>query len=814
MHDNSTSKVIALSNLREKEPLLVLPRRPAGWQWLLIGWCWLLACGLSVARGQTPLYEQRPFDRVTLDEMNDNLVLDVLPLNDEFPDRKLPEKLPTSGKLIVEPINEPGTEYECYWRSIAKIELFEQLILNEVNGLVKQKRFEDAYQYFAQLMNEKPDLPGLQAAFDNYLYEEAKAFHVAGQYDAALARLREIRERTPQRPGLDVALGAATDKLVEKEVGAKRHWIARDYLRSLAKYHPDHQVVASWKAKLQKEAGTHLDAARKALEEGRLREAQASIREVAAIWPNLPGAEEVREAIVVRYPRYVIGVESAATAQQPGRLDDWAARRSGRLVERMLLEFVGPGTEGGKYVCPVGEMRREDLGRQLEFDLRTDVTVGSGGTVLTGYDLSRQFLSMADPGNPKYFQLWRDLFESVTVHNVFKTVARLRRPFVLPEAMLQTPIKTWTSSFAGVETGGTLGPYYVDSADGDETVFLTNTSYFAGGASRPKEIVERRFSKGHELLTALRRGEIDVIDRINLWELPNYREVREIQVKRYAVPLIHCLVPNPKRPLSSRRAFRRALTYGINREAILSLLVHEQEIPGCQVISGPFSAGVTVDDPLDYAYDTSISPRTYEPHLAVALAEVAFAEYVESLKKKGEGEGEEEGDEKGEEKEPVVEVPKTVLAHPGTEMARMACRQIQRQLKLIGIEIELKELGAELPDRVPEGVDLLYAELAMWEPIVDAERLLGEEGIIGDASPYMRQALMRLRQSVDWPSVGRQLRDIHQLAHSEVTIIPLWQLSDYFAHVRDLEGIGDSPVTLYQNVEEWRTSSRRAAAKK
>ena len=782
---------MALSNLRARDRNTASPRRSSV-RLVLSVVCFVgLACCTGLAVGQTPLYEQRPFDRIILDEVNDNLVLDVLPLDSVFPDRKLPEKLPTTGKLIVEPINEPGTQYECYWRSVAKIELFEQLILNEVNGLVKQKRFEDAYQYFVQLMNEKPDLPGLQAAFDDYLYEEAKAFHIAGEYDAALSRLREIFKRAPQRPMLDRALGAATEKLVDAQVKAGQYWIARDYLDNLAKQYPGHDVVKSWHGKLQEMAKERLATARRQLDEGHLREAHASFREVAAIWPGLQGAEDVRKAIVARYPRYVIGVESPTTATQPGRLHDWASRRSGRLVQRMLFEFVGPGTEGGKYLCPVGDMKTVDLGRQLEFQLRSDITTAGGDEVLTGYDLARQFLAMAAPDSAQYLQLWGDLFESVAVHDVFSVVTQLRRPFVLPQAMLQTPIATRTTSFGGVETGATIGPYYKDSSEGAQTVFLTNTSYFAGGASRPKEIVEQQFLKGHDMVTALRRGDIDVVDRINLWELDEFRELPNVDVKRYTVPLVHCLIPNPKRPLASRRPFRRALVYGINREAILNLLVHNQEVPGCQIVSGPFSAGVTIDDPLDYAYDNSIAPRPYEPHLAVALAELAFKEYAEAQKKK---------------EKPVTAVPETILAHPATETARMAVKQIQRQLKLIGLDIQLKELGPEIPDRIPEDVDLLYAELAMWEPIVDAERLLGEDGLLGEASPYMRQALMRLRQSVDWPTVGRQLRDIHQLAHSEVTIIPLWQLSDYFAHVRGLEGLGDSPVTLYQNVEEWQAT--------
>ncbi len=756
----------------------------------------LLVCG-GIARGQTPLYEQRPFDRITLDEANDNLVLDVLPLNKEFPDRKLPEKLRATGTLIVEPVNQPGTQYECLWRNIVKIELFEELILKEVNGLVSAGRFEDAYQYFAQLQNEKPDLPGLQASFDNYLFEEAKAFQIAGKYEGALARLRELHQRAPQWPRLEQALAGATAKLVEKQVTAGQYWVARSYLDNLAVQYPENQVVATWRDHLRGLAEKELaDAKAAVLDKNRLREAQGHIRQIAAIWPDLPGAEEVRKTLAVEYPRFVVAVESPATARQPGSLHDWASRRAGRMVERTLLEFVGAGLEGGKYICPVGEMASEDLGRQLVFRLRPDIAFGGGGSVLTGYSLTGQFLGMADPASPQFLQLWYDLFESVAVTDVFTTIVRLRRPFVLPQAMLQIPISTGTTSFAGVKTVQTIGPYYPESNEADASVYLANASYFAGAELRPKELVERRFASGDEMVRALRRGDVDVVDRVNLWELEKFRSLAGVEVKRYAVPLVHCLVPNPKRPLTSRRAFRRALVYAINREAILGLLVNQAKIPGCQVISGPFSAGVTVDDPLSYAYDKSIEPRTYEPHLAVALAEVAFQEYVEAEKKKG---------------ETVKDVPDTILAHPATELARLAVQEIQRHLKIVGIHVTLKELGPDLPARIPDDVDLLYTELSMWEPIVDAERLLSDTGMMGESSPYMRQALLRLRQSVDWPTVGRQLREVHDLAHSEVTVIPLWQLSDYFAHVRTLEGIGDSPVTLYQYVEDWRASSETAS---
>ena len=62
----------------------------------------------------------------------------------------------------------------------------------------------------------------------------------------------------------------------------------------------------------------------------------------------------------------------------------------------------------------------------------------------------------------------------------------------------------------------------------------------------------------------------------------------------------------------------------------------------------------------------------------------------------------------------------------------------------------------------------------------------------------------QLHQADNWNTAGRRLKAIHQACFDDVSVIPLWQLSDYFAHGPNVEGVGTQPVSLYQNVEEWR----------
>jgi hypothetical protein len=154
------------------------------------------------------------------------------------------------------------------------------------------------------------------------------------------------------------------------------------------------------------------------------------------------------------------------------------------------------------------------------------------------------------------------------------------------------------------------------------------------------------------------------------------------------------------------------------------------------------------------------------------------------------------------------------LAHPPTDVAREACGQIKEQLKLVGMDVTLKELPAGPIDRMPDDADLLYAELAMWEPLVDAREVLDAGGLVGSPSAYMSLALRGLEGASDWRKIRLQLRQIHRIAHTDVAVIPLFQLVDHFAYRKGLAGLGGSPASLYENVEQWQINPQTPAEAK
>ncbi len=213
------------------------------------------------------------------------------------------------------------------------------------------------------------------------------------------------------------------------------------------------------------------------------------------------------------------------------------------------------------------------------------------------------------------------------------------------------------------------------------------------------------------------------------------------------------------------------------------------QLPGCRVLSGPFPAGMEINDPLGYAYDQSILPRRFEPSLAKLLITMNTNQMQQAADRK---------------KETLPELTPLRLAFPADNLSRVACEAIRSQWLLLDLEVELVQLpvGRTFPD---EGTaDLVYVAAAVWEPVIDARRLLGPEGLAGSTNQLVGLGLRRLEEAKNWKEVRDRLLDLHFIANNELPVLPLWQLVDSYAYRRELLGIGRNIVSLYQNAENWR----------
>lgn len=739
------------------------------------------------------LIEQDPFDQITLDEANGSEVIRIAPIS--FPGGKPPEKPRSTDKLVVK-LLETGREYEVAWRHIARYDQFQDLLLAELKKLSTEGKFDQAYDYLLHLRSNYPKTSGLDEAHHLYLYQSAGGAFRQGKYAEALGLLEELHSRAPKYqltadgPALTQVLGSAADRLVGAYVAKGDYRSARTLLDRLTKKYSAAALpfTAKWRDQLASEAAVQRDAARAALAEENYIAAYDAFSRMQEIWPQVEGGDELAAEMAEKYPLVRVGVLATAKRHDERSLVDPAARRTGRLVELPLFEYQSAGPEGGVYRCPFGETEISEDGRQLTFRLHPSASSGesgknsSGRPALDGYQLSQFLLPKPSPSSGT--DALARLIESVAVENVWQVAVDFRRPHVLPQAVLQDALGR-----AGESSEASGRFRQLSSSDGV-------TRFVSAAEERPRgqiaEIVERTFEDPQRAILALKRGEIDVLERVYPADVAELRQDRSIVVERLGLPTTHIIVVRRHNPYLANRTFRRALLYGSDRETILrGALLKGSSLPGYRVISAPFPAPAEAGDVVAYGYDQRIAPRPYDARLALTLRLLGQREVKAVFDQRTE-------------KLPPLE--RLTLAHPADESARIACRALAAQWKAIGVLVDLVELppGEVLDENAK--YDLLYVEACLPEPLVDAGRLLGLDGLAPAESNFIQLCLRQIDSATNWQQARQHFQQLHRLLSEDVTVIPLWQTYDHFAYRRGVQGIGRQPVSLYQNIEQWRLS--------
>jgi len=478
-----------------------------------------------------------------------------------------------------------------------------------------------------------------------------------------------------------------------------------------------------------------------------------------------------------------VGVEHPALSFDSLSLHNVSARRAGRLNERLLVEMASMGPEGGRYLSPYGTVGRSEDGLALIFKLPAGNTAGTAT-----YDLAQRLLSRAQPTSPEYQPAWARIVSAVRASGASEVQVDLRLPHVLPEALVQVPLRG--DSTEGVSR---TTPFKLLSREAELLRLTANADYLFKGPAQPAEIIERHFADPQRALLALKRGEVDVLDRVFPGDIAALASDTTLVVTAYRAPTTHVLAIRSEHPFLANRNFRRALVYGSNREQLLKEgLLRGRTLPGFRLVSAPFPAP---DEVPAYGYDQQIQPREFDPRLALTLRIVAQSE----LKNKHE-----------KAKLPVPPLTPLVLGHPADETSRIACRGLVKQWKQIGVECSLREFAPGVFDDADKKCDLVYLQLAAWEPLVDASRLFSADGVAPTKSGAIQLTLREVQRSRNWQQAREQLLHLHRLIHEEVALIPLWQTMDHYAYRRTLAGLAADRLRLYQDVEQWRAAAQLA----
>lgn len=703
----------------------------------------------------------------------------------DFPGRKIPSE--PKGVLQFEVIGIELKKFVTDWKNIEKIDLWEIRLERETAEMIAEEDFEGAYPFLSVLIRDYPNRPGLRKLRSEFLWKDAIKRAKSGEFEATLAMLEELWRYAPEFQPKTVlgALSGVTDKLMIKLVkdGDLEH--AQQMLARLEKDYGESRLasISKWNKLFLQLAQKKQTEAIAALEAKDYRAARALSRESVAVRPDIDGGKELIRKIDTIYPLVRVGVLQTATVLDPTRIDNWASRRAGRLVYRTLFEMKGAGPEGGEYDFVFGETETTPYRTQFDLVLETE-KLKPPLSEIQGFTIADKIAERATRNTPEYFSPWAAAVTAIGMDGPKRVECTLRRPHVLPSCLLQIPID---GSWFGGKEGAPTGAYKRD-AESDDTVRYI----LAAEPETPaqlREVVEIRQASASDGVSLLLQGELDVLDQLFPADAVRLSKSRDIRVKNYPLPTVHMLVPCSDHAYLAERTFRRALVYGINRADILNgELLEGLEVPGCQVVSGPFPAGIEMDDPLGYAYDKSIAPRRYEPRLAKLLMTLNANQMKAIADRK---------------KETVPEMKPIRLAFPADNLSRVACEAIMSQWQLLDLKIELVELpvGRTYPD--PGTADIVYVSAAIWEPIIDARRLLGPEGLAGSSDQLVGLGLRRIEEARDWRMVRDGLLDLHAIAHHELPVLPLWQMVDSYAYRRELTGVGNDIVSLYQNADKW-----------
>lgn len=745
------------------------------------------------------LLDRTPFDRVTLNAASGGRTLDVLPLT--LPQRPL-EAVPSTGSLRVRLLDRPTEEYEIAWNSIAQVRVFEQLLLDEAEHLAQAGKFDEAYDYYSRLDTDFPALANLKSSICSFLQRNAVALSQANQNDRALAVLLTLYRRDPTYTALPSAVEKVAGEVIQSYLRQADYAAARRVLELWQTQLPNiaPQAAAAWQSRFQAAAAKQVAEATSLIAQKQYIPARKAVGRALAIWPTLDSAKQALAQINREFPYVTVGVMETSPSRPARRIDDWASMRTSPLTQSMLAEEYGFGADGGLYRSPLGVWSLDESGRLLTLKLSANSTTIEGSAA-SADAIARFILSAATPGNPNFRADISALVDGVSLVGGDAVVLHLKRIHVRPESVLQLPLTRANSGTHGIEG---QGQFVLADFAREQVVFAASASMTA--TTGPRAIVEQSMPDDETAIAALRNGDIDVLDRVPPWQLARLRAIQDIHVESYKLPTVHVLIPNMTRPLLAKREFRRALCYGIDRKWIVDRAVlGGVATPGFEPISGPFPAGISLSDPIRYGYNNSVQVRSFEPRLASILATVAWSAVQNPPETKN---GKESAQKEAKAKPIDDKLPELVLAYPRDPIARVACQSIRAQLIREGIPVRLREFTADELVAGKVDFDLRYAELAMNEPLTDVGRLFGPQGIVRDVdSPTLDAALRKLDTAANWKDVRSVLAEIHEIVDQDLPVIPLWQTVNYFACRSSVRGIGERPVTLYQDAAQWAVST-------
>ena len=774
----------------------------------------LFACGDVLGQDpsddtvEMPLYQRDPFDRITLDRANRNATVDVYPLG--FRNRMEPVGDIEDKSFRIRRVGDPADKlFDVSGAAIQKIELFHELLHAEASRLIQAEKPDDAFPYLDRLVREFPKTQGIDKLIEDFHLVDAELAFKKRRFDEALLALDHAYTANPDREGLRRQLQGVVGHVIRSQFDRQDYAAVR---RSAAyardRYGAELEPVArQWETRLKERAGEVITVARKQFGAGQFSKALATSRVANRIWPDLEGSVELNRQIMAQHPRVAVGVtqQDGGPGAAGGAVSlNWAARRTSLLLYRPLVRFVDFTADGGVYGSPLGSIEVSSDRRQVTLKITGDRGIGA-----VGYEVSRALLRTAAPGSNSFNKRWAEFVQSVYLSNPDTIEITFSRPTLRPEALLPRPTPQPNQPLSSLLAGN----YRRMPSEASSHTAFTLKEVRGRESGRPKEIVEYLFDDAAAATDALLRGEIDLIDRVHPADVERLQSHPQIQVAPYRIPTVHFLVVGGRQKVFRQPTFRRGLLYCINREGLLNNEILPHGPRGMtQVLTAPMPLGNSSEDPLGYAYVKTIEPRKFDPSLGLVLLRLAQAQVQQQEQaakdKAAKAEAKKDAPKRAAEvqqsEDGATPLPSLVLAFPDSAIAQSASSAIASDLARVGLRVTLLPLPPGRSQPSDDQWDLLYVDATLQEPFVDLPELIIGHGLLQGQGGPVWQAVRTLQEAKNWDAVREQFAFIHRLVYDHTPLIPLWQIEEHLAYRDHLHGVGANPVSLYQNVDQWR----------
>ena len=747
---------------------------------------------------EKPLLEGEPFDLIEMDAANKSVIIRIIA------QPSVPKPLPEQGDLIFEFLRDSESLLQTPYSSIVKYESFNDLLVEEANEFLDGKKYGLAFRNLLYVYDHGgKDDRQLVETLRTVLFQDAKQRFDNKEFELALSIFEDLYQDQPnfKVPGINRDLVdiivACYDGILKEKFEAGEYEAIRKTVEGLKVRYGSAaaSLTKGWDKRFDAKGDVLLSEAEQLAKAGKGREAHVKAKQADRVAPGRAVTEQIQEKLMNEFPLIIVGVSQTTDQPNPNKIDDWAARRVGRLTERTLVEITGLSDEGARYEVLNGTIKRiDDVGLIYAIDI--DPTMKKIGVPpLTAIELANRLLANANPNSETFDPTWQRILKTVELVSSTRVLITLQRPFVRPEALMQVAYPPSDELDAGGKPMPSQnGVYTLANKEDNFSTFEINPLYQKDQGQQHPVIIEQLFRTDSDAADALIRGEIDVVDRIPPADLNRLKEVENLQVRPYVVPTVHILIPKIRGDLGGNFRFRSALSTAIPRQSIVvEVIGGGQKLDGCDPITGPFPLGGDDNDQISYGYDLRVKPLQFSEKLAMVLTKLAQS------------------------KPGLTEEPKTpsiVLAHPSSSTARNCAEAIGRAWNDAGIKTTLRPLPNGVTTPPDNQWDVLYAETFIEEPLIDAVRLFGNNGLTNDVTAPVEQSLRNVVTSQTWQGACLALRNIHRQVSVDLSVIPLYQVKEHFAFRDNVYDIGRNLVHLYQNVERWKIETIAMAKKR